>query len=69
MSPWGLIGWLLAGLMALAITVGLFFLSRFLGWTPWLAPLVLWVPLTIYGMLRLLFLCLGRSRPPRIIAL
>lgn len=67
MSPWGLIGWLLAGLLALAVSLGLYFLSLALGWAPpWLAPALLWLPLALYGLLRLLLWFVARSRPPRL---
>ena len=67
MSPWGLIGWLLAGLLALAISLGLFFLSLALGWAPpWLASALLWLPLALFGLLRLLLWFVARSRPPRL---
>ena len=69
MSPWGLIGWLLAGLLALAVSLGLYFLGLALGWTPWAAPVLLWVPLLIFGLIRLLFWFVARSRPPRLPAL
>ena len=64
-SPWTLIGWLLAGLLALLISLGLYYLGRTMGWNPWLAPALLWAPLLIAAAVRLTGRLLSRpeARP------
>lgn len=52
-SPWTLIGWLIAGLFAMLLSLGLYLAGLALGWAPWLAPLFLWAPLLIAGLIQL----------------
>ena len=65
-SPWSLIGWILAALLALAASLILYFMGIGLGWYPWLAPLLLWAALALVGFIQLLIWLIFKPRRLRV---
>lgn len=61
-TPWSLIGWLLAGLAALLLSLGLYYLGLTLGWRPWVAPALLWLPFLAAAVFHLVGWALARPK-------
>lgn len=65
-TPWSLIGWLLAGLIAFLLSLGLYYLGLTLGWRAWIAPAILWLPLLVAAVFYLVGWLLARPKAPSV---